>query len=85
MKENVVDYEPHTALFVPNDDALLFYKAIAHFAKKRLYANGCIYMEIHEGLSVDVIKLFDENGYQKIELRKDMQGKNRMVKATKAI
>jgi release factor glutamine methyltransferase len=80
MRPNVVDYEPHTALFVPNDDSLLFYKAIAHFAKKRLYPNGAIYLEIHEALSNEVVELFQQEGYHEIEVKKDMQGKKRMVR-----
>lgn len=80
MQQNVVGYEPHIALFVPNDDPLLFYKAIAHFARKRLYENGCIYLEIHEALGEGVISLFKAEGYQNVELRKDMQGKDRMLK-----
>lgn len=83
MHSNVVDHEPHSALFVPDNDPLIFYKALAEFGKKRLYENGSIYMEIHEDLGQDVIDLFKENGYTKIELRKDMQQKNRMVKVSK--
>jgi release factor glutamine methyltransferase len=81
MRRNVLDYEPHTALFVPTDDPLLFYKALIAFAKKRLYPKGSIYMEIHEDLGKDVVSLFDKEGYE-VELRKDMQGKERMVKAS---
>ena len=80
MRSNVVDHEPHTALFVPDKDALIFYKALAEFGKKRLYKNGSIYMEIHEGLGKDVTMLFKDFGYSNIELKKDMQGKDRMVK-----
>jgi release factor glutamine methyltransferase len=83
MHSNVVDHEPHTALFVSDKDPLIFYKALAEFGKKRLYNNGSIYMEIHEELGQNVIHLFKENGYAHTELRKDMQGKNRMVKAKK--
>lgn len=82
MQPNVLNFEPHTALFVPNDDALLFYKAIAQFAKKRLYRNGAIYLEIHEELGAAVAGLFEQEGYPQVELKKDMQGKNRMVKAS---
>lgn len=81
MHRNVVDHEPHAALFVPNNDPLVFYKAIIQFSKKRLYKNGSIYLEIHEQLGKDVVNLFQQNGFDKIELRKDMQGKDRMVKA----
>lgn len=81
MHLNVVDHEPHTALFVPDNNALVFYKAIADFAKKRLYEGGSIYMEIHEGLGSEVARLFRQKDYANVELRKDMQGKERMVKA----
>jgi release factor glutamine methyltransferase len=80
MHANVLNYEPHQALFVPDNDALKFYKAIAQFAKRRLYENGCLYFEIHEDLGPAVAELFDNEGYT-TELRKDMQGKDRMVKA----
>jgi len=80
MHRNVVDHEPHAALFVPNNDPLVFYKAIIQFSKKRLYKNGSIYLEIHEQLGKDVVNLFQQTGFDKIELRKDMQGKDRMVK-----
>jgi release factor glutamine methyltransferase len=81
MHANIVDHEPHTALFVPDNDPLIFYRAIMQFGKKRLYETGTIYMEIHEEIGKDVVKLFEENGYTNVELRKDMQGKERMVKA----
>jgi release factor glutamine methyltransferase len=83
MNPNVVNHEPHTALFVPDNDASLFYKAIAHFAKKRLYENGSIYLEIHENLGGEIVTLFEQEGYTTIALRKDMQGKNRMIKVVK--
>lgn len=82
MQPNVLNFEPHTALFVPTDDALLFYKAIAQFARRRLYENGSIYLETHEDLGVEVVNLLRAEGYRQVELRKDMQGKERMVKAT---
>jgi len=82
MSANVVNFEPHTALFVPNNDALVFYMTIARFAKKRLYEGGTIYLETHENLARDVVDLFRHHGFEKVELRKDMQGKDRMVKAS---
>ena len=82
MQANVVAHEPHTALFVPDEDALLFYRGIAQFAKKRLYQNGRIYLEIHENLGNAVVELFRKEGFENIERRKDMQGKERMVKAS---
>ena len=82
MNKNVLDHEPHLALFVPDDDPLLFYKKIADFATTHLEQNGLIFLEINEALGKDVMKLFESKGY-KVELRKDMQGKERMVKAYK--
>ena len=82
MQRNVVDHEPHTALFVPDDDALVFYKAIAQFAKKRLHQGGTIYLEIHEELGNAVAQLFKSEGYSPVEIKKDMQGKERMVKVS---
>jgi len=80
MQPNVVAHEPHTALFVPDNDPLVFYRALAEFGKKRLYESGTIYMEIHEGLANEVVTVFNKQGYSNIELKKDMQGKDRMVK-----
>lgn len=80
MNSNVVDYEPHTALFVPDSNALVFYEALAHFARKRLYENGSIYVEIHESLASEVAFVFRQYGFKNIEIKKDMQGKDRMVK-----
>ena len=83
MNPNVIQYEPHTALFVPNNNPLVFYDAIAQFGKHRLYKGGRIYMEIHEELGEDVIALFKGEGYNNIELRSDMQKKNRMVRVVR--
>ncbi|MEI6948839.1 peptide chain release factor N(5)-glutamine methyltransferase [Paraflavisolibacter sp. H34] len=81
MQPNVLDFEPHSALFVPDSDVLLFYRALAQFGKHRLHPGGCLYAEIHEGLGPEVVALFENEGYLDIELRTDMQGKHRMVKA----
>ena len=81
MNKNVLNYEPHIALFVPNEDPLLFYKALAKFGLQHLKENGILYMEINEALGDLVVQLFHENGYTQIDLKKDLQGKNRMVKA----
>lgn len=82
MMRNVTDYEPHLALFVENDDPLVFYKAIAGFAKERLSANGKIFLEMHGEQSYNVKELFSLNGFSGIEIKKDMQNKERMLKAT---
>jgi len=81
MAHNVLNFEPHIALFVSNDDPLQFYRSLAAFGKHRLHKDGMIYAEIHEGMGEEVIQLFQSEGYKNMELRKDMQGKDRMVKA----
>jgi len=80
MLPNVLKYEPSIALFVPDDDALIFYKAIAEFGKQHLKKGGNIFLEIHESLGEAVLKMLKENGYL-AEIRKDMQQKDRMIKA----
>ncbi len=81
MQPNVLVYEPHIALFVPDEDALKFYKAIAAFAQTHLQANGSIFVEINEALGVQVTDLFKQCGFKNITLKKDLQGKDRMIKA----
>ena len=80
MQPNVLNYEPHTALFVPDNDPLLFYHAIAEFGKIHLNTGGTIFLEIHENLGEAVSTLLTSQGYQ-TELKKDMQDKDRMVRA----
>lgn len=82
MNANVLQHEPHIALFVEDEDALLFYRKIAAFAKKHLEHNGSVFLEINEALGKEVTDLFEQQGYR-TELRKDMQGKDRMVKASR--
>ena len=83
MSDNVLQFEPHLALFVPDNDALLFYKVISKMAKRFLKSNGLLFFEIHENLSNEVVILLEELGFLEIEIRTDLQGKNRMVKAQK--
>ncbi len=78
---NVLNYEPAAALFVPDDDPLVFYKAIADFGKGKLNSGGAIYLEIHEELGASTMTLLQSKGYA-TEMKKDMQGKERMIKAT---
>lgn len=85
LQPNVLQFEPHTALFVPDDDPLLFYKALADFGTFRLHNNGAIYTETHESAGNEVAQLFHNCGYRNIQLRKDLQGKDRMVRATRII
>ncbi len=80
MHENVLAFEPHLALFVPDDEPLLFYKALAHFSQNHLTTNGFIFLEINEALAAAVYDLYSTFNYTSIEVKKDMQGKDRMVK-----
>lgn len=79
MQKNVLDYEPHTALFVPDNDPLVFYNAIAEFGKTHLNKEGSIYCEIHENLGAAAEELFQSKDYS-TEIKKDMQQKDRMIK-----
>ena len=81
MHTNVLKHEPHTALFVEDEDALVFYNSIADFAQNHLNENGKLFFEIHENKGEEVLQMLQEKGFSKLELRKDMQGKDRMVKA----
>lgn len=81
MSDNVTCFEPHIALFVPDNDALLFYKKIADFALLHLHENGVLFFEINESLGDGVCALLISKGLVDIELRKDLQGKDRMVRA----
>lgn len=81
MRENVLKYEPHLALFVPDDDALVFYEAIAIFSRQHLKLKGCVYVEINEALGKQVTDVFEKNGFPDIMLEKDLQGKDRMIRA----
>jgi len=81
MHSNVLKHEPHTALFVPDKEALVFYNFITDFAQNHLNENGKLFFEIHEKKGEEVLQLLQEKGFSKLELRKDMQGKDRIVKA----
>lgn len=81
MKKGVLDFEPSLALFVADDDALIFYRQIADFALLHLEEHGMLFMEINEALGNKVMELFKQKGFTQIEIKKDLQGKDRMVKA----
>ena len=81
MHKNVTEYEPHTALFVNDENPLLFYKAIAEAGKEKLKAGGSVYVEINEALGLETAILFQKEGYTDVQLKQDMQGKDRMVVA----
>jgi release factor glutamine methyltransferase len=77
----VLNHEPHIALFVPDSDPLLFYRRIVAFCEQYLNIDGSVFVEIHEELSEETMQLFHKAGFANIELRKDLQGKSRMIKA----
>jgi release factor glutamine methyltransferase len=80
---NVTGFEPGIALFVPDDDPLLFYRHIALFGSDHLKKNGQIYLEIHENSGPSVKKLLEEHGYRQVTIRSDINGKDRMIKCFK--
>ena len=83
MEAKVLDHEPHQALFVPDEDPLLFYRAIAEFGLTHLHPQGLLFFEINEAFGQETIALLTRYGYRNIELRKDFYGKERMVKSAK--
>ncbi len=83
MHRNVIDFEPHTALFVPENDPLMFYKAIADFAMANLNLEGLLFFEINESLGKETMEMLAAKGFKNIELRKDMGGRDRMIRAGK--
>ncbi|MEN2486854.1 peptide chain release factor N(5)-glutamine methyltransferase [Flavobacterium sp. B11] len=80
IKKNVLDYEPHLALFVEDNDALIFYRKIASLAKKALLEKGKLYFEINQYLGKEMIDLLENMNYNNIELRKDIYDNDRMIK-----
>lgn len=83
MKPNVLHYEPSLALFVPNHDPLLYYKRIALIARKSLLDGGILYLEINEQFPDEIVKMLQCTGFYGIEVKKDLNGKSRMVRARK--
>ena len=85
MEQHVTEWEPHTALFVPDDDALRFYRAIAKIGQTdALLPGGHIYVEINQVLGKETVGLFESYGYKEVTLRKDIYGNDRMVKGVKS-
>lgn len=81
IKKNVLDNEPHLALFVEDNDALLFYRKIAELAQKNGAQNGQLYFEINQYLGKEMIELLEKMNFKNIELRQDIYGNDRMIKA----
>jgi release factor glutamine methyltransferase len=83
IKKNVLDYEPHLALFVEDTDALLFYRKIAQLALKNLAPNGLLFFEINQYLGKETVELLQNLGFKNIELKKDIYGNDRMIRCEK--
>jgi len=81
MDANVVGYEPASALFVPDADPLVFYRAISKFTRHALSPGGALYFEIHEGAAETMPRMLAEEGFSEVEVRRDINEKPRMVKA----
>jgi release factor glutamine methyltransferase len=79
IKKNVLDNEPHLALFVEDNDALIFYRKIAELAQKNLSNSGELYFEINQYLGKEMIELLEKMDFKDVELRKDIYGNNRMM------
>jgi release factor glutamine methyltransferase len=80
MQSNVLDYEPGSALFVPDNNPLLYYKAITDFALQHLKKGGKLYLEINENLGKETAMLLEEKKFQNIALKKDINEKDRMLR-----
>ena len=83
IKKNVLDNEPHLALFVEDNDALIFYRKIAELAQKNLSKNGQLFFEINQYLGQEMMELLEKMNFKNIELRKDIYGNYRMLLGTK--
>jgi release factor glutamine methyltransferase len=80
IKNNVLDNEPHLALFVADENPLVFYKKIADLAKKHLTKDGLLFFEINQYLGKETVNMLQEKGFSNIELKKDLFGNDRMIK-----
>jgi len=81
ISANVLNYEPHSALFVPNDTPLLFYDAIADFAQQKLTLQGRLFLEINPLCDTSIIDLLQKKGFSQTEVIRDLSGKNRFISA----
>ena len=81
MQQNVLGNEPHLALFVKDENPLVFYDKIADLAKTHLKKNGTLYFEINQYLGEETVQLLHQKGFKEIQLKKDIFEVNRMIKA----
>ena len=82
MHQNVLDYEPHLALFVNDSDPLLFYKAIADLALKKLKLDGKIYFEINQAFGLESKYMLESKGFKNVELLKDISNNYRILRGS---
>ena len=82
IKKNILDNEPHIALFVEDDNPLLFYDKIADLAIEHLTKNGLLYFEINQYLGTETVEILHKKGFKNIDLKKDVFGKDRMIQCT---
>jgi len=83
IRHNVLDYEPEIALFVPDNDPLVYYRSIALLGRKFLKDGGMLYLEINESFPREMVRLLESTGFYGVEIRRDINGKPRMVRARK--
>lgn len=83
MRENVLAHEPHTALFVPDNDALVFYRTIAQKGFAALKPNGKVFVEINERFGKETAEVFTQTGFSSVHIIRDLQGKDRIIQAHK--
>ncbi len=83
MERNVIGFEPHEALFVPDDESLIFYIKIADIAQKMLNKDGRLYFEINQAKGTEILELLQRKGFINVELKKDISGNSRMIRAVK--
>ncbi len=81
MHANVLNFEPHLALFVPDEDPLVFYRAIGVLGQQLLKNGGNLYLEIYENLADELVQLLGSQGYEQLRVHQDLNGKNRMLSA----
>lgn len=85
IRQNVLDYEPHLALFVEDNDPLLFYRKIALLGKSALKQNGRLYFEINQYLGSEMVEMLEQMGYRHVVLKQDVYGNDRMVSCMNGI
>ena len=81
MEKNVLEFEPELALFVSDENPLIYYERIADFALTHLKNEGCLYFEINEAFGNECIEMLRNKGFSEVSIKKDIHGKDRMVRS----